>query len=330
MVLGDNDRWYGEFSVNAIGRWEYTIEAYAERYLSWADEIGKKNVPGANLSSELLEGLVILKKSAAVAQGGDRTRMNGVIGAMESALAVDEQQGALDLGIGSVMRSMMANYPDRSEGYELTPALPIMVNRPVTRFAAWYEFFPRSQGSLPYRHGNLQDCIRRLREIRAMGFDVVYLPPIHPIGHSFRKGKNNSLVAVPGDVGSPWAIGNEHGGHMALEPQLGTWDDWDQFVAACRELEIEIALDYVMNCSPDHPYVASTRTGFSIVPTDRSSTPKTRRRSTRTSTRSTSAPPTARACGRRCSRSSSSGSARASPPSASTTRTPSRCRSGNG
>jgi starch synthase (maltosyl-transferring) len=257
MVLGDNDRWYGQFSVNAIGRWEYTIEAYAERYLSWADEIGKKNVPGANLSSELLEGLVILKKSAAVAQGGDRTRMNGVIGAMESALAVDEQQGALDLGIGSVMRSMMANYPDRSEGYELTPALPIMVNRPVTRFAAWYEFFPRSQGSLPYRHGNLQDCIRRLREIRAMGFDVIYLPPIHPIGHSFRKGRNNSLVAVPGDVGSPWAIGNEHGGHMALEPQLGTWDDWDQFVTACRESGIEIALDYVMNCSPDHPYVAA-------------------------------------------------------------------------
>ncbi|MCM8610847.1 alpha-1,4-glucan--maltose-1-phosphate maltosyltransferase [Accumulibacter sp.] len=256
MVQGDNDRWYGDFSVGAIGCWEYTIEAYAERYLSWVDEIGKKNVPGANLNSELLEGLQIIRTAAALAPAATRTRINGLLTAMESALAVDEQQGAIDLGVGAVMRSLMASCPDRSEGYELSPSLKIMVNRPVTRFAAWYEFFPRSQGSMPYRHGTLQDSIRRLREIKAMGFDVVYLPPIHPIGHSFRKGKNNSLVAVPGDVGSPWAIGNEHGGHMALEPQLGTWADWDQFVATCRELGIEIALDYVMNCSPDHPYVA--------------------------------------------------------------------------
>ena len=154
------------------------------------------------------------------------------------------------------MRSLMAQYPDRSEGAEFTPALGVVVTRPVARFAAWYEFFPRSQSTVPGQHGTLQDSIRRLSEIKAMGFDVIYLPPIHPIGHAFRKGKNNSLVAEPDDVGSPWAIGNEHGGHMALEPQLGTWDDWADFVAACRELEIEIALDYVMNCSPDHPYVA--------------------------------------------------------------------------
>ncbi len=256
MTQGDNDRWYGDFTVGAIGRWEYTIEAYAEHYLSWVDEISKKNVPGADLNSELLEGLQIIKASAALAAPAERTRINGLLAAMESALAVGEQQGAIDLGVGAVMRSLMASCPDRSEGYELSPALTIMVNRPVTRFAAWYEFFPRSQGSMPYRHGTLQDSIRRLRDIKAMGFDVVYLPPIHPIGHSFRKGKNNSLVALPGDVGSPWAIGNEHGGHMGLEPQLGTWADWDEFVATCRELGIEIALDYVMNCSPDHPYVA--------------------------------------------------------------------------
>ncbi|WP_288130513.1 alpha-1,4-glucan--maltose-1-phosphate maltosyltransferase [Accumulibacter sp.] len=257
MTQGDNDRWFGEFTVTTVGRWEYTIEAYAERYLSWVDEISKKSVPGADLRSELLEGLVILKKSAAVAQGEDLSRMLGIIAAIETALAAGEQRGAIDLGIGKVMRGMMASYPDRSEGHQLAPALTIMVNRPITRFAAWYEFFPRSQGNMPYRHGTLQDSIRRLHDIKAMGFDVVYLPPIHPIGYSFRKGKNNSLVAVPGDVGSPWAIGNKHGGHMALEPQLGTWDDWDQFVATCRELEIEIALDYVMNCSPDHPYVAA-------------------------------------------------------------------------
>ena len=253
---GDNDRWHGEFTVTSIGRWEYTIEAYAERYLSWVDEIGKKNVPGAQLTSELLEGLTILKKSTALAVGEDRSRMLGIIGAMESALAAGEQQGAVDLGVGSVMHEMMARYPDRSEGYQLAPTLSVMVNRPVTRFAAWYEFFPRSQGTVPFRHGTLQDSIKRLPAIRAMGFDVIYLPPIHPIGYAYRKGKNNSLVAEPGDVGSPWAIGNEHGGHMGLEPQLGTWADWDEFAATCRELGIEIALDYVMNCSPDHPYVA--------------------------------------------------------------------------
>jgi len=257
MTPGSNDRWHGEFTVNAIGAWEYTIEGYAERYLSWVEEVTKKNVPGADLKSELLEGLVILKTSAALAPEADCTRITGLIVLMESALMAGEQQVAFELGVGSVMGGIMASYPDRSEGYQLTPALPLMVNRPITRFAAWYEFFPRSQSPVPHQHGTLQDSIRRLHEVKAMGFDVVYLPPIHPIGYSFRKGKNNNVVAGPGDVGSPWAIGNEHGGHMALEPQLGNWHDWDQFVATCRELNLEIALDYVMNCSPDHPYVAA-------------------------------------------------------------------------
>ena len=256
MAFWDNDRWRGEFMVDALGRWEYTVAAYAERYLSWVDEITKKNVPGATLTSELLEGLVILKTSAALAPDEDQARMNGLVDAIAGVMAAGEQDGAIDLATGSVMSSLMAQYPDRSEGAEFTPALEVVVTRPVARFAAWYEFFPRSQSTVPGRHGTLQDSIRRLSEIKAMGFDVIYLPPIHPIGHAFRKGKNNSLVAEPGDVGSPWAIGNEHGGHMALEPQLGTWDDWADFVAACRKLEIEIALDYVMNCSPNHPYVA--------------------------------------------------------------------------
>lgn len=255
MTLGDNDNWHGEFAVTSIGRWEYTIEAYTERYLSWVDEVTKKSVPGANLKSELLEGLAILKQPAVGAKGEARARIEGIIASMESALASGDWHGAVDIGLGSEMRKLMATHPDRSEGYELAPALTIMVNRPITRFAAWYEFFPRSQTPNPDRHGTLRDCIPRLREIKAMGFDVIYLPPIHPIGHSFRKGKNNTLVAETGDVGSPWAIGSEHGGHMGLEPQLGTWDDWDKFVATCRELGIEIALDYVMNCSPDHPYV---------------------------------------------------------------------------
>lgn len=255
MAFWDNDRWRGEFSVTELGRWEYTVEGYAERYLSWVDEIGKKNLPGADLTSELLEGVAILKVSAGLAAGEDQARMAGIIAAIEAALAAGQQADAIALGTGNAMQALMAAYPDRAEGSEYSPYLEITVTRPAARFAAWYEFFPRSQSAVPGQHGTLQDSIRLLPRIQALGFDVIYLPPIHPIGHAFRKGKNNSLTAEPDDVGSPWAIGNEHGGHTELEPKLGTWADWDDFVAACRQHEIEIALDYVMNCSPDHPYV---------------------------------------------------------------------------
>ncbi len=255
MAFWDNDRWRGEFTVTELGRWEYTVEAYAERYLSWVDEISKKNLPGANLSSELLEGLVTMRTSAGLADSQDQVRMESIIAAIEAAMAIGQQDDAIALGVGSAMQALMAAYPDRREGAAYTPALEITVTRPAARFAAWYEFFPRSQSDVPGQHGTLQDSIRLLPRIKALGFDVIYLPPIHPIGHAFRKGKNNSLTAGPDDVGSPWAIGNEHGGHTGLEPKLGTWADWDEFAAACREHGIEIALDYVMNCSPDHPYV---------------------------------------------------------------------------
>ncbi|MER2598027.1 MAG: alpha-1,4-glucan--maltose-1-phosphate maltosyltransferase [Caldilineales bacterium] len=256
MSFWDNDRWRGEFIPDTLGRWEYTVEGYAERYLSWVDEIGKKNLPGASLTSELLEGLAILRVSLALAAGDDKQQLAGLISRMEAAVQTDEQEKAIALGTGSEMAALMARYPDRSEGAEYAPYLAVMTTRPVARFAAWYEFFPRSQSPIPGQHGTLRDSITTLARIKAMGFDVIYLPPIHPIGHAFRKGKNNSLTAQPGDVGSPWAIGNEYGGHTALEPKLGTWEDWDAFAEACRDQGIEIALDYVMNCSPDHPYVA--------------------------------------------------------------------------
>jgi starch synthase (maltosyl-transferring) len=255
MAFWDNDRWRGEFSVGGLGRWEYTIEGYAERYLSWVDELTKKNLPGAVLTSELLEGLAIMRVSAGLASGEDQARVENIIEAIEAAMEIGQQDDAVALGTGHAMRALMTAYPDRSESAEYTPYLEIVTTRPAARFAAWYEFFPRSQSDVPGQHGTLQDCIRLLPRIKALGFDVIYLPPIHPIGHAFRKGKNNSLIAGPDDVGSPWAIGNEHGGHTGLEPQLGTWADWDDFAAACRQQEIEIALDYVMNCSPNHPYV---------------------------------------------------------------------------
>jgi starch synthase (maltosyl-transferring) len=148
----------------------------------------------------------------------------------------------------------MDTYPDRSAATQYDRELEVIADRALARFAAWYEMFPRSQGKIPGRHGTFKDCIDRLPHIAAMGFDVIYLPPIHPIGRSFRKGRNNSLTAGPDDPGSPWAIGNEQGGHKAVEPALGTLDDFRAFLRAARELGMEVALDYALQCSPDHPY----------------------------------------------------------------------------
>jgi len=149
----------------------------------------------------------------------------------------------------------VSSYPDRSAATCHDRELEVIADRPRASVGAWYEMFPRSQGPTPGRHGTFKDCLDRLPDIARMGFDVLYLPPIHPIGVSFRKGRNNSLEAAPDDPGSPWAIGNEHGGHKAIEPALGTIDDFRSFVAAAREHGIEIALDYALQCSPEHPYV---------------------------------------------------------------------------
>jgi starch synthase (maltosyl-transferring) len=149
----------------------------------------------------------------------------------------------------------MERYQERTHATAAERTLEVVVDRVQARFAAWYELFPRSQGTSKETSGTFRDCIRRLPDLQRMGFDVIYLPPIHPIGRTFRKGKNNSLTAGPDDPGSPWAIGNEHGGHKSIEPSLGTFDDFRAFVAAAREHGIEIALDFAIQCSPDHPYV---------------------------------------------------------------------------
>jgi starch synthase (maltosyl-transferring) len=149
----------------------------------------------------------------------------------------------------------MARWQARAHLSRYDRELEVVVDREAARFAAWYELFPRSQGRVPGRHGTWDDCIARLDDIRALGFDVLYLPPIHPIGHTKRKGRNNALVPAPGDSGSPWAIGNAEGGHTAIEPALGTLADFRRFVEAARSRSMEVALDYALQCSPDHPWV---------------------------------------------------------------------------
>ncbi|MGH7265601.1 MAG: alpha-amylase family glycosyl hydrolase, partial [Candidatus Rokuibacteriota bacterium] len=165
------------------------------------------------------------------------------------------QADRVAVAVGEELAGLMARHAERTDATRYDRELEVVADREAARFAAWYEMFPRSQGAVPGRGGTFDDCIARLDDIRAMGFDVVYLPPIHPIGRTKRKGRNNVLQAGPADPGSPWAIGNEHGGHEAVDPSLGTLADFRRFVAAAGARGMEVALDYALQCSPDHPWV---------------------------------------------------------------------------
>jgi starch synthase (maltosyl-transferring) len=247
-----NDRWVARFLLAENTRYVYSIEAYPDPYKSWVEDLQKRLAADMEVTSELLEGAELLRRTLSRAAGADRKRLEERLAEFE-ATALPEARTRILLNAETA--ELMETYPDRSSATRYDRELEVVVDRPQARFAAWYEMFPRSQGKTPGNHGTFKDCIDRLPDIVAMGFDVIYLPPIHPIGRSFRKGKNNSLPAGPDDPGSPWAIGNECGGHKAVEPALGILDDFQAFVHATRQAGLEIALDYALQCSPDHPYV---------------------------------------------------------------------------
>ena len=204
----------------------------------------------------------------------------------------------------------MARWPDRETAIRYDRVLEVFVDRVEARFGAWYEMFPRSQGKIPGKSATFADCEERLPEIKAMGFDVVYLVPIHPIGRVHRKGPNNTLTPGPDDPGSPYAIGSVEGGHKAVHPEPGTLADFRCFVRACHAQGMEAALDFAIQCAPTTRGSRSIPIGSSSGPTAPSSTPRTRRRSTRTSSTSTSTEGTRKSCGASCSRLSCSGSSR--------------------
>jgi starch synthase (maltosyl-transferring) len=252
MELVDNDRWAGRFVLEENTRYLYTLEAYPDPYRTWAADLRKRLAAGMDVASELLEGATLLRAVLARAPGADRARLeerlveidHAPTAARRATLLLDEETAEL-----------VARYPDRGSATPYDRELEVVVDRPLAGFGAWYEMFPRSQGRTPGRHGTFKDCLDRLPDIAAMGFDVLYLPPIHPIGLSFRKGQNNHPTAGPDDPGSPWAIGNEHGGHKSVEPALGSLEDFRELVRTARAAGIEVALDYALQCSPDHPYV---------------------------------------------------------------------------
>jgi starch synthase (maltosyl-transferring) len=248
-----NDAWTGRFAVETMGWHEYTVAAWVDRFASWHHELTKKSQAGQDVASELLEGAELVRAAARRAEGADAERL-----AKRAELigrGGGDQAPRIYAALDPELSQLMARSPDRTGGSTSQPVLRIMVERTRARVGAWYEMFPRSCAPEPGRHGTLGDTAARLPYVASMGFDVVYLPPIHPIGRSFRKGPNNTLTPGPDDPGSPWAIGAAEGGHKDILPELGTIDDFDRLVAAARGLDLEIALDIAFQCSPDHPYV---------------------------------------------------------------------------
>jgi starch synthase (maltosyl-transferring) len=245
------DEWSVEFIVRTLGFHEYEIVAWVDRFLTWRHDLQIKADVGQDVSLELREGSLLVHEAVRRTSGRDRLvlleRAEGLTGdgsmARRVALALDEE-----------LASVMNRHADRSRATE-SGVRRVWVDRERARFGAWYEMFPRSAGPDPTRSATFREAATALTRIAGLGFDIVYLPPIHPIGRSFRKGANNSLIAEPGDPGSPWAIGSVEGGHTAVEPGLGTLEDFDAFRAEAERLGLEVALDLAWQASPDHPWV---------------------------------------------------------------------------
>jgi starch synthase (maltosyl-transferring) len=259
----ENDRWAGEIPLERNCRYLYTVVAWTDVFGSWAHGLRAKFNAGQDVSSELLEGIEIVRGSLERAEGEDRARIETFLHEMSGDFEPQEQVAA---ALSPALLELMERYPERWDLTSYDRELPVQVDRVRARFAAWYELFPRSMSDDPARHGTFDDVIRKLPYVRDMGFDVLYFPPIHPIGTAHRKGKNNALTAGPGEPGSPYAIGGEAGGHKAVHPELGTLEDFRRLVAAARDHGVEIALDFAIQVSPDHPYVREHPEWFFIRP----------------------------------------------------------------
>ncbi len=264
MVEIGNDRWRGEFAVDRIGRCHYDVVAWVDAFLTWRHDFARREDP-ADIESALQAGAALARETAARAAAPDRAALTrfaallaGTAGddgaAAAGATGLAERRAA---ALSEPLALLMRRHPDRRRAARLDRPLAVVVDPVLARFGSWYEFFPRSAAPQAERHGRFADCIGWLPRIAAMGFDIVYLPPIHPIGRMRRKGPDNTLNAGADDPGSPWAIGSAEGGHRAVHPALGTEADFRAFVREARALGLETALDIAFQCAPDHPYVSA-------------------------------------------------------------------------
>jgi starch synthase (maltosyl-transferring) len=246
MIHHENDRWGGWFVPEQPGRYVYAVEAWTDEFATWRHGFELKQKAGADLTLDAIEGAGMLTK----AQAGGQAAAAVILRQCEDFLQTGEAAPLLT----EELQNAMAESQLRSD-LTRSQLFPFVADRPRARSGAWYEMVPRSQSQTPGQHGTFKDCIARLSDVGAMGFDVVYFTPIHPIGHTNRKGRNNTPTALDGDPGSPYAIGAAEGGHDAVHPQLGTLEDFREFVAACKALDMEVALDFAVQCSLDHPWL---------------------------------------------------------------------------
>jgi len=263
MAILTNDRWQASFRVTNLGRHLYTVTGWVDHFQTWRRDFKKKIDSEQNVLVELLQGARLIDEASQRAPNAEGTALKEWADRLQSSDVPESRriEQALDMD----MAGLMAKYPDRQFATLYERELVVVVDREKAKFSAWYEMFPRSCSERG-GHGTFKDCEERLPYIASMGFDVLYLPPIHPIGVTYRKGKNGSPVAGPDDPGSPWAIGLADGGHKAIHPQLGTAKDFRKFLDKARSHGLEIALDIAFQCSPDHPYVKQHREWFKIRP----------------------------------------------------------------
>ena len=303
MRATGNDLWIGSFRIDKLGCWRYSLLAWIDHFATWANELTKRiaaqndsrtfgavpgNGAGPNAKSEpsandvalaLRSGAELVHAAAQRAHGNDARSLREIAKRLEQLAT--ENRSEYDDPCDEELLQLMSSYPDLANSTRYDKELPIWANRERARFSSWYELFPRSASPIPGQHGTFRDVESQLPEIAAMGFDIVYLPPIHPIGRSFRKGPNNTADAPSGSPGSPWAIGDrtavinaplgaqsagDRGGHKSIHPQLGTFADFDSLVEAAKSQSVEIALDIAFQCSPDHPWVTEHPDWFSIRP----------------------------------------------------------------
>jgi starch synthase (maltosyl-transferring) len=307
MTPVSNDIWTGSFEVDKLGAWRFTILAWVDHFDTWESELRKRlaaqdpalatapdpepipddsggwTVPTVtgeqNIPLAFRTGAILIKEAASRANGADAKRLFEVARSLNEK--ADRNDAYYEYPLDDEIVELVERYPDQTFATRYEPELAVWVDRERAGFSAWYELFPRSTAPVPGKHGTFADVERQLPEIAAMGFDIVYMPPIHPIGRAFRKGPENSTTANPGDPGSPWAIGDksatpdpadpgrikeDDGGHKSIHPELGTYADFEHLVAATREHGMEIALDIAFQCSPDHPWVTQHPTWFNIRP----------------------------------------------------------------
>ena len=270
------DRWSASFTVDKPGTWHYTIAAWVDHFGTWCADLKKRlaaqpdprrpseNTTPQDIPLALRTGALLLEQIAVRAQGSDANLFSQVLIGLR--WMADQNAALYEDPITDEICELAAEYPDLALATHYSQDLHLWVDRERARFSTWYELFPRSASPDPARHGTFADIAALVPSIAAMGFDVLYLPPIHPIGEAFRKGPNNNVASVEGDRGSPWAIGSSQGGHKAIHPELGTLNDFKYLIVTAQDSGMELALDIAFQCSPDHPWVKEHPEWFNIRP----------------------------------------------------------------